>query len=296
MKKPVILVTGANGQLATSIRHLSIGMPQLDFRFPDREALPIQEPGLVQSYFAGNAPDYCINCAAYTAVDKAETERDAAMLVNGTAVGILAAACKKAGAKFIHISTDYVFNGQAKTPYIETDGVDPVNYYGLTKLKGEQIAANYNADSIIIRTSWVYSAHGNNFVKTMLRLMKERNELNVVSDQFGSPTSADDLAAFILAIISKTIADHAAWVPGIYHYSNEGVISWYDFASAIRELSGSSCRLNPIPTSQFPTPAKRPAYSAMDKSKVKQVFGASIAPWKDSLERCMQSLVVQTAS
>jgi dTDP-4-dehydrorhamnose reductase len=245
---------------------------------------------LVQSYFSANAPDYCINCAAYTAVDKAESDKDTAMLVNGTAVGILAASCKKAGAKFIHISTDYVFNGQAKEPYQETAAVDPVNYYGLTKLKGEQIATNSNSDSIIIRTSWVYSAYGNNFVKTMLRLMKERTELNVVDDQFGSPTFANDLASFILTIISKTDQQASAWVAGVYHFSNEGIISWYDFAVAIRDMAGLTCKVNPIPSSQFPTPAKRPAWSAMDKTKAKQIFGVTIPEWKESLAQCLDEI------
>lgn len=290
MKKPLILVTGANGQLASAIRQRSAAMHDFEFLFPDREALPVHEPGLVQSYFTANAPDYCINCAAYTAVDKAESDRDTAMLVNGTAVGILAASCKKAGAKFIHISTDYVFNGQANTAYQETAAVDPVNYYGLTKLKGEQIAANSNSDSIIIRTSWVYSAFGNNFVKTMLRLMKERTELNVVNDQFGSPTFANDLASFILAIITKTHQHASAWVPGVYHFSNEGIISWYDFAVAIRDFAGLNCKVNPIPTSQFPTPAKRPAWSVMDKTKAKEIFGVQIPRWKESLVHCLDEI------
>lgn len=286
MNNPVkILVTGANGQLGKELKQLSSTFPQFEFQFLSREDLPIHHFELVRNFFNAYHPNYLINCAAYTAVDRAESEKELAFQVNGEAVGVLAAVCKEKSCRFIHISTDYVFDGTATVPYKEDHPVNPQSVYGASKLEGEQQAFRFNPDSIVIRTSWVYSEFGKNFVKTMLKLMQEREELNVVSDQVGSPTYAADLAAAILHIISS-----GKWKGGIYHYSNEGVISWYDFAVAIKELSGFTCVVNPIPTLQYPTPAKRPAYSVLDKSKIMATFDLPIPDWKKSLATCLERL------
>jgi dTDP-4-dehydrorhamnose reductase len=290
MPEPVILVTGANGQLAREIKALSALHPQFRFVFLSRDELRVEQSNLVNSCFNNLLPAYCINCAAYTAVDKAETEKEQAMLVNGTAVGILAAVCKSFQTKFIQISTDYVFDGMATAPLKENDNTSPVNYYGTTKLEGETLCLVENKESIIIRTSWVYSEYGNNFVKTMIRLMKEKERLNVVDDQLGSPTYAGDLAKLLLGIIEGSHADEAKWVPGIYHYSNEGVTSWYKFALAIKDLIASNCVVHPVPTAMYPTPAKRPAYSVMDKEKIKMVYKTVIPAWQDSLSVCIRLL------
>ena len=289
MKK--ILVTGSNGQLGSELRQLSPLLVDFEFIFTDYAELPIDDESAVHSFFKEHKPLYCINCAAYTAVDKAENDQEKAMLVNGTSVGFLAKAAAEYGTRFIHISTDYVFDGEATEPIREDAPVNPLGVYGLTKLKGEQLALEYAPDAIIIRTAWVYSAYGHNFVKTMLRLMSERQELNVVSDQLGSPTYAADLAKAILDIIVY-LEQYSGeeQLSGIYHYSNDGVISWYDFAVAIRDLSGSKCQINPIPTSAYSTPAKRPAYSVLSKEKIQTVFGLQTIPWKDSLQICLLQL------
>ncbi|KIC90357.1 dTDP-4-dehydrorhamnose reductase [Flavihumibacter sp. ZG627] len=289
MKK--ILVTGSGGQLGTEIRQLSAFYPGFQFIFADSETLPIDKEAFVESYISSHKPDYCINCAAYTAVDKAETEVEKANQINGTAVGYLAKSLNKNGGRLIHISTDYVFDGSASKPLKETDKVHPLGIYGSSKLKGEELAMDYAPDSIILRTSWVYSAYGNNFVKTMLRLMSQREELNVVADQIGSPTYAADLAKAILDIIVQLDdLEQSASLGGIYHYSNDANISWYDFALAIKELSGSKCKINPIASTEYPTPAARPAYSVFDKQKISKVFGLPILNWKESLQICMLQL------
>ncbi|MBO9564602.1 MAG: dTDP-4-dehydrorhamnose reductase [Niastella sp.] len=288
MAKPKILVTGGKGQVGMSLQLLSASYPAFDFIFVDKEELSIDRFELVSQYFDVVKPAYCINAAAYTAVDKAESDKEVAFLVNGDAVGVLASACKKYGTKFIHISTDYVFDGTSPEPYKEDTPTNPVNVYGVSKLRGEALCLYYNPDAVIIRTAWVYCEYGNNFVKTMLRLMKDRPELNVVSDQVGAPTYAVDLAQAMLEIISRESS--AGWVPGIYHYSNQGRISWYDFAVAIKELSGSSCAVNPIPTARYPTPAKRPSFSLLDTHKIRATYGLTIPAWKDSLQRCLQRL------
>lgn len=285
MSKPIILVTGQNGQLGNELKVLSKGFPQYDFAFTDVAELDITDSEKVNAFFTNYKPAICINAAAYTAVDKAETDRELALKINGCAVGNLAANCSKMNTRFIHISTDYVFDGTATRPYVENDPVNPVNFYGESKLKGEQIALEKLPSTVIIRTSWVYSFFGNNFVKTMLRLMKERESINVINDQFGSPTYAADLAAAIMQI-----AVQAADKGGIYHFSNEGVISWFDFANAIKELAGLQCDVKPIPTSGYPTPAKRPVYSVMSKEKIKSAFGIQLKDWKDSLQQCIQLL------
>lgn len=281
-----ILVTGANGQLGMEFRSIAPLYPDYNFLFVSRDELSIVDSDSVDNYFSANNINYCFNCAAYTAVDKAETETDIAFESNGTAVGRLAAICKKHNAGFIHISTDYVFNGNATEPYKESTATDPVNAYGASKLLGEQEAFKNNAETIIIRTSWVYSSYGKNFVKTMMRLMAEKESISVVNDQVGSPTYANDLAEAMMKIILSS--DNPK--PGIYNYSNTGVISWYEFALAIKEITASNCLVNPVPSSQYPTPAKRPAYSVMDTSKIQETFGLSIPEWKDSLEKCLALL------
>jgi dTDP-4-dehydrorhamnose reductase len=285
MANSKIIVTGANGQLGRELRDLATAYPQFEFIFLTREVLPIQDSAKVNAFFEETAPVYCINCAAYTAVDKAETEKEQAYLINGEAVGVLAAACKQRNTRFIHISTDYVFDGLSATPLKEGDPTGPINVYGASKWEGEQLALAQHGETVIIRTSWVYSVYGNNFVKTMIRLMRERETLNVVDDQIGSPTYAADLAAVIARIISG-----AVFVPGIYHYSNEGQISWYQFALAIRELTGSPCTVSPVSSTQYPTPARRPHYSLLDKGLIKRTYGIDIPEWKDSLALCLKRL------
>lgn len=288
MAKPKILVTGANGQVGMSLRDLEANYPEFDFVFVSKDELPIHRFELVAQYFDIVRPAFCINAAAYTAVDKAESDKETAFLVNGDAVGVLASACKKFGTRFIHISTDYVFDGNSPEPYKENTPTNPVNTYGISKLRGEALCLLHNPDAVIIRTAWVYSEHGNNFVKTMLRLMKDRPAINVVNDQVGAPTYAGDLAQAMLGIVHKGAAGD--WTAGIYHYSNSGRISWYDFAVAIKELSGSVCAVNPIPSSEYPTPAKRPSFSLLNTQKIQDTFQLTIPAWKDSLQLCLQRL------
>jgi dTDP-4-dehydrorhamnose reductase len=286
--KQKILVTGAHGQLGKELKQLASSWPLFDFVFLSREDLPIHDFELLRIAFKTYYPQYCINCAAYTAVDKAEEEKELAFRVNAEATGTLARVCKEYQANFIHISTDYVFNGTATTPYKEDSPVNPVSVYGASKLEGEKQALQFNPDTVIIRTSWVYSAFGKNFVKTMLRLLHEKKEINVVNDQTGSPTYAADIAEAIMKIISPV--NPRRWQPGIYNFSNEGIISWYDFAVVIKELSGADCKINPIPTSAYPTPAKRPAYSVFDKTKIQQTFGIELKGWKESLVVCLEQI------
>lgn len=280
MKK--ILVTGANGQLGSEIKELAANYPDFDFVFTDIEDFPLDKEQEIRTNFKQIQPDAVINCAAYTAVDKAEQDPIIADAINHKAIATLATLCQDSGAKLIHISTDYVFDGTSKTAYKETDKPNPKSVYGITKLDGENACLKNCPESIIIRTAWVYSEFGNNFVKTMLRLMGERETLNVVHDQIGSPTYAADLAQVIL-----TILDSGKWEPGIYHYSNEGEISWYDFASDIREIAEMNCEIKGIPTTSYPTPAARPAYSLLDKSKIKEVYGIEPIDYKISLKRMM---------
>ena len=284
--KKNILVTGANGQLGMEFQTLAAHYPAYNFLFASKDELSIIDQASVEKFFSQNKIDHCFNCAAYTAVDKSEMEIDIAFETNGTAVGKLAAACKKNNTRFIHISTDYVFNGNATEPYKESDATDPVNKYGASKLLGETETIKNNADSIIIRTSWVYSSFGKNFVKTMLRLMNEKESISVVNDQLGCPTYANDLAEAMMNIITKNENPQA----GIYNYCNTGVISWYEFALSIKEISGSNCIVNAVPSSQYPTPAKRPQYSVLDTLKFRKIFNIEIPFWKDSLERCISLL------
>jgi dTDP-4-dehydrorhamnose reductase len=289
MQKPTILVSGKNGQLGNELQDACILFPQFNYRFFARDELDISNCNAIEKTFKKYKPVYFINAAAYTAVDKAETEQEAAYLVNAEATANLAKICHQYNTKLVHISTDYVFDGNGKEPYKEDDGTSPINYYGFSKWMGERLALENNSQSIVIRTSWVYSVYGNNFVKTMLRLMKERKELNVVSDQIGSPTYAKDIAEAILQIIAKA-NETKSFHPGIYHFSNEGIISWYDFASAIKAIKKYDCVVHPIPTSKYPTPAKRPAYSVMNKEKICETFGIILKDWRHSLEECLSKL------
>lgn len=280
-----ILVTGANGQLGMELQQLAKAYPLFEFVFTTREQMPLDNPGAISDFIIKHQPQYFVNCAAHTAVDKADSEKELAYQINAEAPGIIAKACKENNVQLIHISTDYVFNGTGTVPYKESDATDPVNLYGDSKLQGEKKVKELNPDAIVIRTAWVYSEFGKNFVKTILRLMADKDQISVVCDQSGTPTYAADLAEAILQIISSQ-----QWTPGIYHFSNEGAITWYDFAIAIKELSHSSCKVNPISTSQYPTPAKRPGYSVLDKTKIKKTFGITIPQWRDSLKICLDKI------
>jgi dTDP-4-dehydrorhamnose reductase len=288
--KTKILVTGANGQLGSEIRKISGLFPELEFCFTDVAELDIANSAKVAESLAGFQPEFLVNCAAYTAVDKAETDLETATLLNATAVGILAEQSAKVNCRMIHISTDYVFKGNGPRPYREDDPVDPQSAYGRTKLEGEVLCLKFNPGGIIIRTSWLYSAFGNNFVKTMVRLGNERPEIGVIADQIGSPTNAADLARAILTIISSAKSVGRPFVSGIYHYSNEGVASWYDFAQAIFEIAKINCLVKPIASEDYPSPVQRPAYSVMNKSKIKLIFGLQIPHWRDSLAVYFQEL------
>lgn len=290
MSKPLIVITGRNGQLGTELEQLSIQYQHLfAFLFTGRDELDISKPDTIASFFAIYKPAYFINCAAYTAVDKAETEQERAYITNAEAVGILAQQCHVHHCTLMTISTDYVFNGQGTKPYRASDPADPVNYYGYTKWMGEKLAMKNNAQTIIIRTSWVYSSYGNNFVKTMLRLMRERNEISVVNDQVGCPTYAADLADAVLRIIASLQKGNQQY--GVYQFSNTGVISWYDFAVAIRNLSGLTCNVLPVASSAYPTPAKRPAYSVMDTTAIAKDYAIVLKDWKQSLQACLVKLL-----
>lgn len=288
MSQPInILVTGANGQLGTEFKHFSVHYPAFHFYYSDSHDLDITNEAAIEKALAAGKYQYLINCAAYTAVDKAETDEALAYIINGTAAGLLAAACAKHGVKYIHISTDFVFDGTNHRPYQETDKVAPLGVYGASKLQGEQLALEANPNSLVFRTSWLYSTYGKNFVKTMRHFGVNRPELNVIFDQVGTPTYARDLAE---TIIEAIVSGKAQSLSGIFHYSNEGVASWYDFAVAVMELSGYSCKVNPINTFEYYTPATRPHYSVLDKRKLKEAFGITIPHWRDSLKACIKTL------
>ena len=278
-----VLVTGANGQLGSEISKITGQFPEMEFSFTDVAELDITDSEKVAEFLNAFKPEYLVNCAAYTNVDKAETDVALATLLNATAVGILAEQTAKTGCRIIHISTDYVFNGQGPRPYKEDDQVDPQSAYGVTKLEGEVLCRKFNPENLIIRTSWLYSAFGNNFVKTMVRLGNEKPEIGVIADQIGTPTNAADLALAILTIISSVKSGNKPFVSGTYHYSNEGVASWYDFTKAIFEIAGINCLVKPIASEDYPSPVQRPPYSIMNKSKIKLIFGLQIPHWRDSL-------------
>ncbi len=285
-----ILVTGKNGQLGQSLQKIANEYSRYSFCFVGREELNLSKPDSVKSYCHEKKIDVVINCAAYTAVDKAESEPEIANQINHLAVRQLAKVCKDENISLIHISTDYVFNGKNYRPYVETDNTYPQNIYGKTKLDGELAMLHINPSGMIIRTSWVYSEFGNNFVKTMIKLGSERDRLSVIFDQIGSPTYAGDLAKSIMNMICHFERDKKSDINNVdtYHYSNEGVCSWYDFAVAIFELSSITCQVIPVVTESFPTPAKRPNYTLLDKSKIKNTFKMNIPHWKESLTVCLK--------
>lgn len=281
-----ILVTGANGQLGRELRNILESEIPGQSIYTDVSELDLTDSKAVDLFFKQNEISHVVNCAAYTAVDRAEEEKLECASININAVKNLAIAADSIGAKIIHISTDYVFDGTAHRPYKESDKVNPISEYGTTKRKGETALLALAPESIIIRTSWLYSPHGNNFVKTMMRLGEERPEIKVVCDQIGSPTYALDLAKAIYNVLTSH-----QWVEGIFHYSNEGVCSWYDFAKAIHRVAGiNGCIVSPIPTEEYPTAASRPFYSVLDKSRIKATYGTKVPYWEDSLIDCINRI------
>ena len=280
-----ILITGANGQLGNEMRVLSEEYPEHAYFFTDVAELDICNEQAVMDFVKANGIHTIVNCAAYTAVDNAEDHAEFCARLNADAVGYLAKSAEANGAEFIQISTDYVFDGTAHVPYQETDPTYPESVYGSTKLEGERNALAYCSRAMVIRTAWLYSTFGNNFVKTMIRLGKERDSLGVIFDQIGTPTYARDLARAIFEAIRQGV------VPGVYHFSNEGVCSWYDFAKAIHRLAGiTTCQVKPLHTSEYPAKAKRPHYSVLDKSKIKATYGMEVPYWMESLEECIEAL------
>jgi len=285
-----IVVLGASGQLGSCLKKVAAERNITEISFPSEQDGNILDEGLLDKLFTAEKPSFVINCAAYTAVDKAEDEQDICRKVNRDGAAYIARACAAHGATLVHISTDFVFKGNVTGLLTETDPAEPENIYGLTKLEGEVAIAEILPEHFTLRTSWLYSEYGNNFVKTMLRLGKEREQLGVIVDQVGSPTYAIDLAGAILDIIESDSKEY-----GIYHYSNEGVTSWYDFAKAVFDISETTVKLNPVKTSEYVTKAVRPAYSVMDKTKIKTAFGIQIPYWRDSLAECLQRLAVEQA-
>lgn len=288
MSKTTILVTGANGQVGQELRFLATLNDDFQFIFTSRTELDITNNQAVNDFFLEHSINYCLNCAAYTAVDKAEEENKLAYMVNVEGTKNLAQACLTYQANLIHLSTDYVYHTDHHKPYKETDRTSPKTVYAQTKLEGEQAATTLLPETIIIRTSWVYSSYGNNFVKTMLRLGRKLDSLRVIFDQIGTPTYARDLAQAMLDIVQKT--QHLESFGGIYHYSNEGVTSWYDFATAIFDMENITCPITPIETKDYPTPAKRPHFSVLNKTKIKAAFNLTIPHWRVSLKACLKEL------
>ena len=280
-----ILLTGCNGQLGNEIQLLEKDYGQHRFFNTDVAELDITNQLAVADFVGRNGIDGIINCAAYTAVDKAEDNKELCTTLNTVAPAYLAAAVEKRGGWIVQVSTDYVFNGKAHKPYVETDTPSPDSVYGSTKLAGELGVQKFCKRAMVIRTAWLYSTFGNNFVKTMIRLGKEREELGVVFDQIGTPTYAGDLAKAIMTAVEKGIK------PGVYHFSNEGVISWYDFTKAIHRIAGiTTCKVRPIHTSEYPTPANRPHFSVLDKTKIKETYDMEIPYWEESLNKCIEKL------
>ena len=281
-----ILVTGCKGQLGTELQKLAAGANH-HWLFTDVDTLDICNKAAVEACFDEHRIEVCVNCAAYTAVDKAEDEPELAMLINSFAPKVLADACLRHDALLMHISTDYVFNGKADRPYSVDDPVDPQSVYGSTKAEGERLIRESGCNYMIVRTAWLYSSVGKNFVKTMLMLGDTKDEINVVADQKGCPTWAHDLAIALVALLNKNGKEP---IHETFHFTNEGQITWHDFATAIMEIGGKACKVNPITTDQYPTKAKRPAYSVLDLSKIKDYAGIVIPDWRDSLVKCMKEL------
>lgn len=282
---PHILITGCNGQLGNEMQLQAKSNPQHSYFFTDIDELDITDEQAIDRFVTDNQVDIIVNCAAYTAVDKAEDNETLCTLLNSTAPGYLARAIEKREGQFVQISTDYVFDGTAHTPYTETVATCPNSVYGRTKLDGELNALRECSRTMIVRTAWLYSTFGNNFVKTMMRLGKERTELGVVFDQIGTPTYARDLAAVIMTAINRGI------VPGIYHFSNEGAVSWYDFTKAIHRIAGiTTCHVRPLHTDEYPAKAPRPAFSVLDKTKIKQTYDIEVPYWEESLRECIMAL------
>ena len=280
-----ILITGCNGQLGNEMQLLEKNFPQHNWFNTDVQELDITNQLAIEQFVAENKIDGIVNCAAYTAVDKAEDNKELCTTLNMVAPAYLAAAVEKRGGWMIQISTDYVFDGTKHTPYVESDTPSPDSVYGSTKLAGELGVSKFCKKTVIIRTAWLYSTFGNNFVKTMIRLGKEKPELGVIFDQIGTPTYARDLAVAIMTIINKGI------VPGVYHFTNEGVISWYDFTKAIHRIAGiTTCHVRPLHTAEYPTPANRPHYSVLDKTKIKETYGIEIPYWEESLKDCLEKI------
>jgi dTDP-4-dehydrorhamnose reductase len=285
----IILITGADGQLGNELKVVSKNFYGYDFIFTDINSLDISNPEQTLEFIKNSRPDWIINCASYNLVDKAESEPETAMLINGTAVKNITDAIRGSECKFIHISSDYIYNGNSNVPYSESVPANPLSAYGVSKLAGEKEALRHHG-SMVIRTSWLYSSFGNNFVKTILRNAKEKESLRVIFDKTGTPTYAADLAAAIMQIVSGVIRNHIAMNAGIYNYSNEGVCTWYDFAVEIIREAGLNCNVIPILTKDFKTDALRPVYSVMDKSKIKENYNLSIPHWRTSLVKCMKLL------
>lgn len=282
-----ILVTGSNGQLGSELKVLSVQYPEYQFIFTDLPDLDISDPDSLEAFFAGKSFTYIINCAAYTAVDKAESDPETAYKVNALGPANLADIAVRNNIKLIHTSTDYVFHGDKNTALTEDEKTDPVSVYGKTKLAGEQVVTSSGAEAAIVRTSWLYSSYGANFVKTILRLASERDELKIVADQFGNPTWAADLADVVMKLVKK------GFEPGvqIYHYSNTGETNWFEFALEIVDYARKSCKVLPITTDEYPVAAKRPAYSIMSKEKITGYLGITVPQWKDSLHKCLDLIL-----
>ncbi len=292
MEKPTILITGAAGQVGNEFRFLAFTHPQFKFIYTDVEQLDITKLGQTLQFFKRNTPQYVVNCAAYTAVDRAETDVALATKINVNGARNLAKASQATGATLIQLSTDYVYHNNQNTPFKEGDRTSPKGVYAKTKLRGDLAALKFCERAIVLRTSWVYGTFGNNFVKTMLRLGKERTELNVIFDQIGTPTYARDLARAILKVAQKIENQEIdpKLLRGVFHYSNEGVTSWYDFTKAIFDIRNIGCRVNPIESVQYPTPAARPPFSVLNKAKFRKTFGIEIPYWRDSLVACLNEL------
>jgi len=287
-----IIVTGANGQLGNEIRELASSLKGYQFHFTDYQELDITDAAAVEASFKALQPVFVINCAAYTAVDKAEEDQEKAYAINAEAVHTIATCCRRYNCQLIHISSDYVYHNGLNRPLLESDPTLPKGVYAASKLRGDMVALAADPSTIIVRTSWVYSSFGHNFIKTMIRLGNERDQLGIVYDQIGVPTSAKDIALAIISIMKK-VEKEGQQFGGVYNFAPQGVTCWYDFAKTIFEIEGIDCNVNSIPSKAYPTPAKRPTYSVLDCTKIKETFGLEIPYWKDSVRSCLRVLKEQ---